>query len=141
VQQQYLRWFAMKRWIFASLVVVTLYAEGQPAPSATVMATEEDCLAYIAILPTFHSQQMSDFYKLDPQAGVAELVGKIKSLGDNGDKDLQFTYSQLLLTGYCVPKDVCAAQAYREKSRGSSNNWEQTYPYPPWPNDLAKSCK
>ena len=131
----------MKRWIFASLVAVTFCAESQSISSAGEMAPEEDCLAYIAILPTFHSQQMSDFYKLNPQASAVELVNKIKSLADGGDKDLQFTYSQLLLTGYCVPKDVCAALGYREKSRGSTNNWEQTYPYPPFPNDLAQSCK
>jgi hypothetical protein len=130
----------MKRWIFASLVVVTLFAKGQSVASAGMMATEEDCLAYIAILPTFHSQKMSDFYTLNPQASAAELVGKIKLLADSGDKDLQFTYSRLLMSGYCVPKDVCAARGYLEKSRGSSNNWEQTYPYPPMPNDLAHSC-
>jgi hypothetical protein len=130
----------MKRWMFASLVVVTLFAKGQSTSSAGETAPEEDCLAYIAILPTFYSQKMSDFYKLNPQASAAELVGKIKSLADAGDKDLQFTYSRLLMSGYCVPKDVRTAQRYLQKSRGSANNWEQAYPYPPTPNDFARSC-
>jgi hypothetical protein len=134
-------WFAVKRWMFASLVVVTLFARGQTTLPAGEMVPEEDCLAYIAILPTFSSQKMSDFYKLNPQASAAELLDKIKSLADGGDKDLQFTYSRLLMSGYCLPKNVCASLSYLEKSRGSANNWEQAYPYPPTPNDLARSCQ
>jgi hypothetical protein len=68
-------------------------------------------------------------------------VEKIRSLADSGDKDLQFTYSQLLLNGYCVPKDICAARRYLETSRGNPNNWEQVYPVSPWPKDVDSMCR
>ena len=103
--------------------------------------SEEDCLAYIAILPTFHSEKMKIFYEMNPKASGKELVQKIQSLADSGDRDLQFTYSQLLLNGYCVPKDACAARKYQEKSRGNPNNWEQVYPIVPWPKDTDSMCK
>ena len=130
----------MKRWILASVVVVSLAAKGQVPASIGEIPTKEDCLSFIAILPTFQSKKMSAFYDMHPDASAKELVEKIQSLADSGDKDLQFTYGQLLLTGYCVPKDLCAARRYLEKSRGGPNNWAQVYPYPPWPKDADSLC-
>lgn len=131
----------MKRWILTSIVAVSVVAKAQgPAPVGEI-PTEEDCLALIAILPTFHSEKMKIFYEMNPKASGKELVEKIRSLADSGDKDLQFTYSQLLLNGYCVPKDICAARRYLETSRGGSNNWEQVYPVSPWPKDAESMCK
>jgi len=118
----------MKRVILTSIVAVALAANAQGQAPVGEIPTEEDCLAYIAILPTFHSEKMKFFYEMNPKASGKEMVEKIQSLADSGDKDLQFTYSQLLLNGYCVPKDVCAARKYLEKSRGGPNNWEQVYP-------------
>lgn len=130
----------MKRWILASIFAVSLGAKGQSAAPLGEIPTEEDCLSYIAILPTFQSEKMKIFYEIYPNASGKQFVEKIQSLADSGDKDLQFTYSQLLLNGYCVPKDVCAARTYLEKSRGGPNNWEQVYPVPPWPKDAGSMC-
>lgn len=121
----------MKRWILTTIFAVSLVAKGQAVAPLGEIPTEEDCVSYIAILPTFQSEKMKVFYEMNPNAGGKQLVEKIQSLADSGDKDLQFTYSQLLLNGYCVPKDVCAARRYLEKSRGSPNNWEHVYPSPP----------
>ncbi len=129
-----------QRWILASMVMVSLGAMGQaPAPIGE-MPTEEDCLALIAVLPTFHSAKMKACYEMKPNAGGKDLVEKIQSLADGGDKDLQFTYSMLLLNGYCVPIDVCAARRSLEKSRGGATDWEQVYPTPPWPVDTGSLC-
>ena len=95
----------------------------------------------MAMRPTSHSEKMKICYEMNPKASGKELVEKIRSLADSGDKDLQFTYSQLLLNGYCVPKDICAARRYLETSRGGSNNWEQVYPVSPWPKDAESMCK
>ncbi len=70
-----------------------------------MLPTEEDCLSFIAVLPTFHSKKMKDYYDMNLQAGGKELMEKIQSLADSGDKDEQFVYSMLLLNGYCVPID------------------------------------
>ncbi len=130
----------LKRWILAPIVTVSLGAIGQaPAPIGKI-PTEEDCLGLIAVLPTFHSEKMKAYYEMNPKASGKELVEKLQSLADGGDKDVQFTYSMLLLNGYCVPKDVCAARRYLEKSRGGPNNWEQVYPIPPWPKDAESMC-
>lgn len=75
---------------------------------------------------------MKAYYEVN-RTPAARVVEKLQSLADDGDKDLQFTFSMLLLNGYCVPKDVCAARRYLEKSRGGPNNWEQVYPKQPWP--------
>jgi hypothetical protein len=130
----------MKRWTLMALVAFAQVANGQTVPPIGEIPTQEDCLGYIAILPTFYSKKMNVFYALNPKASSRELVEKIQSLADLGDKDLQYTYSQLLLNGYCVPKDVCAARRYLEQSRGSLNNWEQVYPTQPWPKDTEPMC-
>jgi hypothetical protein len=109
-------------WTFMALLAFAQVANGQMDLRIGEIPTKEDCLGYIAILPTFYSEKMKVFYEMHPNASGKELVEKLHSLADLGDKDLQFTYSQLLLNGYCVPKDVCAARRYLEKSRGGPNN-------------------
>ena len=111
-----------------------------PAPIGEI-PTEEDCLAFIAVLPTFESDKMKAYYEINPKASGKDLVERLQSLADDGDKDAQFTYSMLLLNGYCVPKDVCAARQYLVKSRGGPKNWEQVYPPQPWPKDVSTMCK
>jgi len=130
----------LKCWVLLSTVLVSLVAKSQVPASIGAIPTKEDCFGFIAILPTFHSEKMKVFYDLNPNASGKEMVEKIQSLADSGDKDLQYTYSQLLLNGYCVPKDICAARRYLEKSRGGSNNWEQIYPISPWPKDIDSLC-
>jgi len=130
----------MKRWILMALVAFAQVANGQTVPPIGEIPTEEDCLGYIAILPTFYSEKMKVFYEKNPKASGKELVEEIQSLADRGDKDLQYTYSQLLLNGYCVPKDVCAARRYLEQSRGGPNNWEQLYPIQYWPKETEPRC-
>ena len=130
----------MKSWTFMALLVFARVANGQMDLPIGEIPTKEDCLGYIAVLPTFHSEKMKTFYEMNPNASGKELVEKLRSLADLGDKDLQFTFSQLLLNGYCVPKDVCAALRYLEKSRGGPNNWEKIYPMPPWPKDTEPTC-
>lgn len=129
-----------KHWILVPISVLSLGAIGQTQVPIGMIPTEEDCLSFIAVLPTFHSEKMKEYYDMNPKADGKELVEKIKSMADGGDKDVQFTYSMLLLNGYCVPKDVCAARQYLKKSRGGSNNWEQVYPMPPWPKDTESKC-
>jgi hypothetical protein len=130
----------MKLWILSALVAFSLVFNSHALAPIGEIPTEEDCLGYIAILPTFHSEKMKVFYEMNPKASGKELVEKIQSLANTGDKDLLYTYSQLLLNGYCVPKDVCAARWYLEKSRGGPNNWEQVYPIQPWPKDTDSMC-
>lgn len=130
----------MKRWTLMALVAFAQVANGQTVLSIGEIPTKEDCLGYIAILPTFYSEKMKVFYETNPGASGRELVEKIQSLADGGDKDLQYTYSQLLLNGYCVPKDVCAARRYLEQSRGGPNNWEKVYPIQPWPKAAETMC-
>ena len=123
----------LKLWILALIVTFSLGAFGQAPTRIGEIPTEEECLGFIAILPTFHSDKMRAYYEMNPNASGKELVEKIQFLADDGDKDVQFTYSMLLLNGYCVPKDACAARRYLEKSRGGPNNWEQVYPKQPGP--------
>ena len=130
----------MKRGILMAFVAFAQVANGQTMPPKGEIPTEEDCLAYIAILPTFNSEKMKVFYEKNPKASGKELVKKIQLLADRGDKDLQYTYSQLLLNGYCVPKDICAARQYLEQSRGGPKNWEQVYPIQPWPKETEARC-
>lgn len=130
----------MKRGILIALVAFALAANGQTVPLTGEIPTKDDCLGYIAVLPTFHSEKMKIFYEINPTASGKELVEKIQSLADRGDKDLQYTYSQLLLNGYCVPKDVCAARRYLEQSRGGPNNWEKVYPIQLRPEDTESKC-
>jgi hypothetical protein len=80
----------LKRWIFAPIVAVSLGAIGQVPPPIGKIPTEEDCLGFIAALPTFHSEKMMDYYKMNPNASGKELVEELQSLADGGDKDLQF---------------------------------------------------
>ena len=103
----------------------------QAADRIGEIPTEEDCLAYMAILPTFQSKGMGSYYEANPGAGGKDLVEQLQLLANGNDKDAQFTYSMLLRNGYCVPRDVCAAQQYLEKSRGGPNNWEPMYPLAP----------
>ena len=130
----------MKRWILASIVTVSFGAIGQVSAPVGTIPTEEDCLGLMAVLPTFHSEKMKAYYEMNPNASGKELVEKIQSLADSGDKDLQYTYSMMLLNGYCVPKNICAARQYLEKSRGGLNNWELVHPTPPWPKDAESMC-
>lgn len=130
----------LKHWILVPIYALSLGATGQTQELIGMLPTEEDCLSFIAVLPTFHSEKMKAYYDMNPQAGGRELMEKIQSLADSGDKDEQFVYSMLLLNGYCVPKDVCAARRYLEKSRGGPNNWEQVYPISPWPKDVETMC-
>jgi hypothetical protein len=83
---------------------------------------------------------MKLFYEKNPKASGRELVEEIQLLADRGDKDLQYTYSQLLLNGYCEPEDICAARRYLEQSRGGPNNWEQVSPIQPWPKETEARC-
>ncbi len=131
----------MKRGILITLVAFAQVANGQTAAHIGEIPTEEDCLADIAILPTFDSENMKFFNEKNPKASGKELLEEIQLLADRGDKDLQYTYSQLLLNGYCVPKDVCAARRYPEQSRGGPNNWEQVCPIQPWPKEAEARCK
>jgi len=130
----------LKHWILAPIITVSLAAIGQAQSPIEKIPPEEDCLGMIAVLPTFHSENMKVYYKANPQASGKELVEKLHSLADGDDKDAQFTYSILLLYGYCVPKDVCAARRYLKKSRGGPNNWEQVYPISPSPKDVESMC-
>ena len=129
-----------KLWIMASMVAVAFSAMAQATATIGMIPTEEDCLGLIAVLPTFHSEKMKSYYDMNPKASGKELVEQLQSLADGSDKDVQFTYSMLLLNGYCVPKDVCAARRYLERSRGGLNNWEKVYPIPPWPKDIDTMC-
>lgn len=130
----------MKRWILTTLVAFAQIANGQSVLPLAEIPSEEDCRAYIAILPTFYSEKMKAFYEKNSKASAKELVNQIRALADRGDKDLQYTYSQLLLNGYCVPKDVCAARRYLAQSRGGQNNWEKVYPKQSWPKDSKTIC-
>jgi len=94
--------------------------------------TEEECKGLIAVLPTFEIPEMESYYRKNEDASGKELAQKLRSLAEAGDKAAQFIYSTLLLTGYCVPQDFCAARKFREQSRGGSTNWEQKYPMPPY---------
>jgi hypothetical protein len=132
---------ALTSLVFTTLVAASTVAYAQsPAPVGET-PTKEDCLAFIAILPTFQSKAMSDFYESNPEVSAKGLVEKIESLANSGDTDLQFTYAQLLLNGYCVPKDFCAAQRYFDNSRAGSRDWSKSYPTPNWPISAASSCK
>ena len=133
-------WCSLKHWVFVLLAAVSLDAVAQAPGTIGNIPTAEDCVGFIALLPTFRSPKMLAFYEKKPDANGKELVEKIQSLADSGDKALQFTYSMLLLTGYCIPKDICAARRYLEKSRGGPDNWELEYPYPPWPKDDEVKC-
>lgn len=105
------------------------------------VVSELDCRSYIAILPTFHSMSMRDFYAKNPDVPTKLLIDKIRTEANLGDKGLQFTYSQLLFNGYCVPKDVCAAVRYLKKSRGGAANWELIYPLPLIEREAALICQ
>lgn len=131
----------MKLWICIPMIVASLGAAAQASGPIGELPTEEDCLAFIAILPTFYSKEMGAFYEKNPRASGKDWVEKIQLLANGTDKAAQFTYSMLLRNGYCVPQDMCAARRYLEKSRGGPNNWEQMYPVqPPWPKEVEATC-
>lgn len=123
------------------ILAISLVARAQGPLTIGAIPTEEDCLAFMAILPTFESDKMKAYYEANPDAGGKALVERLRSVANDGDKSAQFTYSMLLLNGYCVPKDVCAARQYLERSRGGPKNWEPLYPPQPWPKDIATLCK
>ena len=131
----------MKRWVLISLAFVSLGSLAQATGSIGAIPTEEDCLAFMAILPTFQSQGMSAYYEKNPAANGKDLVEKLQGLANSGDKAAQFTYSMLLRNGYCVPQDVCAAQRYLEQSRGGPTDWEQIYPVPPGSKEAEATCQ
>jgi hypothetical protein len=120
----------MKRWMLAVLVVFSQCAAAQSQTPR--QPTEEECLGLLAILPTFQIPEMKLYYENSPSATGKDIAQKLLSLADNGNKVAQFTYSNLVLTGYCVPQDVCTARKYREQSRGGATDWEKRYPIPPW---------
>lgn len=130
----------MKHWVLASLLTISFSAAAQAPSLIGKIPTEEDCLAFIAILPTFENERMRSYYETNPNAGGKDLVERLQSLADDGEKSAQFTYSMLLLNGYCVPKDACVARRYLLKSRGGLKDWEQLYPPQPWPKDIEKIC-
>ena len=140
------RWIAwknkwqLKLWILTPILAATVGAMAQATGPIGGIPSEEDCLAFIAILPTFHSKEMTAYYETNPSASGKDLLGKLQSLANGDDKAAQFTYSMLLRNGYCVPQDVCAARRYLKKSRGGPNNWEQMYPSPPWPLEIEATC-
>ncbi len=118
----------MKSHILAWVVIALLPTISQaqvPNP------TEEECLGLIAVLPTFDSAEMKAYFEMNREATGKQLAEKLRSVADSGVKVAQFTYSNLLLAGYCVGQDMCAARKYREKSRGGANDWERDYPIPP----------
>ena len=94
------------------------------------MPSIQDCGGLIAVLPTFHSKEMASWYEKNQYLGGKILVDKIQSLAEAGDKELQFTYGMLFLSGYCVPQDICTGWKYIKKSRGGQQTWEKMYPYP-----------
>ena len=130
----------MKHWILVTALAVLVVPSVLALEAVSELVPEEDCLGLIAILPTFRNKDMSLYYQMTPNATGKQLAARIQLLADGGDKDLQFTYSQLLLNGYCVPKDVCAARRYLEKSRGGPNDWEKVYPVTPFPKDAESKC-
>lgn len=83
-------------------------------------------------MPTFEIPEMNAYYEKNRSASGKEFAQKLHSLADAGDKSAQFIYSNLLLTGYCVPQDFCAARRYREQSRGGPGDLEKAYPIPPY---------
>jgi hypothetical protein len=128
-------------WGCGALLATSCTALAAPSPTTLEgIASEEDCMALIAVLPTFHSPAIVRFFDDNPHVSTPALVERIHKLADGGDKTLQFTYSQLLRNGYCVAQDACAAQRYLEQSRGGPIDWEQQYPVPPWREDLGTTC-
>ena len=130
----------MKYWITSLLVGVCSGALAQAPEPTEKVPSEEDCLGLIAVLPTFHIKAMRAYYDKNPSATGKALAAKIQSLAEAGDKDAQFTYGMLLLNGYCVPRNGCAARRYLESSRDGVNNWEPIYPIPPWPKTTKDIC-
>ena len=84
----------------------------------------------MAVLPTLQVPGMTAYYGNNRDAGGKAMAEKLRSLADAGNKTAQFAYSNLLLTGYCVPQDFCAARKYREQSKGGVTDWEMVYPVP-----------
>ena len=121
----------MNRWIVAVLLTTSLGA-GAQTPYPNRQTTEEECLGLIAVLRTFEIPEMKTYFEKNRDVSGREVAEKIRSLGDSGDKTAMFIYSALLLGGYCVPQDFCAARKYREKSRGGATDWELIYPIPPF---------
>ena len=112
----------MKRRILAYLILASF---ANIASAQVPNPTEEECLGLIAVLPTFESPEMKAYYEKSRGATTGKQVAeKLRAVADSGNKDAQFTLSMLLLNGYCVPQDICAARKYREKSRGAANDWE-----------------
>jgi len=111
----------------AALIVISHCASAQ-SQYPNRQPTEGECLGLIALLP--YSAEMKAYYDKSQEASAKEIAEKLRSLADSGDKAAQFTYSNLLLTGYCVPQDFCAARTYRERSRGGDTDWEKVYPIP-----------
>lgn len=107
----------MIRWTFAALVFASTGAMAQ-SQYPNRQPSEEECLGLIGILPTFEIPEMKAYYEKNRNAAGKDLAQKLQALADAGDKSAQFTYGHLLLTGYCVPQDFCAARRYHERSRG-----------------------
>ena len=118
----------MNRWICLTLTTISLTASAQYMPDDP--PNEMGCLALLRVLPAKQIPAMKPYYDNIHEGSGKEMAEKLRSLADSGDKDAQFTYGVLLLTGRCVPQDICAARKYREKSRGSVINWEKRYPIP-----------
>ena len=112
------------------LMILFLQPIAQGSQEIGKIPTEEDCMGLIAVLPTFRSEAMTAWYEKGNQSGLTgkQVVEKIQSLAEAGDKELQFTYGTLLTRGYCVPKDLCAGLNYIKLSRGGKMDWEKIYP-------------
>lgn len=118
----------MNRWIFLTLTAVSLSVGAQYMPNDP--PNEMNCLGLLRALPAKQIPSMKPYYDNIREGSGKEMAEKLHSLADSGDKDAQFTYSMLLLTGRCVPQDICTARKYREQSRESSSKWETVYPIP-----------
>jgi hypothetical protein len=121
----------VNRWKCAAIAFASTCAVAQ-SQYPNRQPSEEECLGLIGIMPTFEIPEMKAYYHKNHDASGKDMAQKLHSLADAGDKTAQFVFSNLLITGYCVPQDFCAARKYREQSRGGSKDWEKDYPIPPY---------
>jgi hypothetical protein len=118
----------VNRLLFVALIAISLNASAQYM--ANDPPGEMSCLGLLRALPARQIPDMKPYYENIHEGSGKEIAEKLQSLAASGNKDAQFTLSIPLLTGRCVPQDICAARKYRGQSRGSSNNWEKKYPIP-----------
>jgi hypothetical protein len=116
--------------VFASVAAAVCLSANAHSSVQSEALKETGCVGILNALPTKQISAMKPYYDGSRKPIGAEMAERLHSLADGGDKDAQFTYSVLLLTGRCVPQDICAARGYRWRSQGSTQNWEQRYPIP-----------